>query len=140
MRSPKHYLKITFLLLLYIWLFLFLFGGLCYAEETYKITATELNQLDQELILQRNLLNRLEQSNKLQSKELIKLSTELKLSKEALVKQGVLLTNTEQALNEANESLTRYAKEVKAKELRLKRQRTFAYILCGGLVYLLIAK
>lgn len=140
MRSPKYYLRNTFFLLLYILLFLFLCGGLCFAEETYKITATELNQWEQELILQRNLLNRLEQNNRLQKRELTKQSTELKLSKGALMKQKILLDSTEQALNDANKSLTELGKELKAKNATIKLQRILCYGLTGVTLVTLLKK
>lgn len=115
------------------------------AENTYRITETELN------ILQGNL-NQLQILNGKSQKELSLLKIELQESKSELAvvkKESETLRNELMALKEismaqesllqsANESLKTYATAEKEKRRLIKRQRNLAYGLSAVLLYTLI--
>ena len=117
------------------------------AEVEYRITASELNQLE-------NNLSRLKIINEKSQMELKLLKNELKLSKEELTKaknESILLktelialkqtsqTQTE-LLQNANKSLETYAAEEKKKKRAIKTQRNVAYGLSAVLLYALVRK
>ena len=104
------------------------------AEVEYRITASELNQLE-------NNLSRLKIINEKSQMELKLLKNELKLSKEELTKaknesillktELIALKQTSQTQSEllqsANKSLETYAAEEKKKKRAIKTQRNVAY-------------
>lgn len=92
-----------------------------WAEETYRITEQELTQLETNLAT-------LKSNNEKQLSELNKLSKQL-------IESRTLQQLTQTSLDNANKYLEAYAKEVKAKQRRLKWQRNIAYAICGGLTY-----
>ena len=117
------------------------------AEAEYRITASELNQLE-------NNLSRLKIINEKSQMELKLLKNELKLSKEELSKaknESILLktelialkqtsqTQTE-LLQSANKSLETYAAEAKKRQMVIKTQRNVAYGLSAVLLYALVRK
>ena len=96
-------------------------------EKEYRITESQLVRWQTELTLQKEIINRQTKNEKALSKELSLLKNDLKLSREALMRQEVYLNSTEKALTDANSSLTRLSKEIKARERRLRWQRNIAY-------------
>ena len=117
------------------------------AEVEYRITASELNQLE-------NNLSRLKIINEKSQMELKLLKNELKLSKEELTKaknesillktELIALKQTSQTQSEllqsANKSLETYAAEEKKKKRAIKTQRNVAYGLSAVLLYALVRK
>ena len=125
------------------------------AEVEYRITASELNQLE-------NNLSRLKTINEKYNKcvlelaeaELKLLKNELKLSKEELTKaknesillktELIALKQTSQTQTEllqiANKSLETYAAEEKKRQRAIKTQRNVAYGLSAILLYALVRK
>ena len=117
------------------------------AEVEYRITASELNQLE-------NNLSRLKTINEKSQMELKLLKNELKLSKEELTKaknesillktELIALKQTSQTQSEllqsANKSLETYAAEEKKKKRAIKTQRNVAYGLSAVLLYALVRK
>ena len=117
------------------------------AEVEYRITASELNQLE-------NNLSRLKIINEKSQIELKLLKNELKLSKEELTKaknesillktELIALKQTSQTQSEllqsANKSLETYAAEEKKKKRAIKTQRNVAYGLSAVLLYALVRK
>ena len=117
------------------------------AEVEYRITAAELNQLE-------NNLSRLKIINEKSQMELKLLKNELKLSKEELTKaknesillktELIALKQTSQTQSEllqsANKSLETYAAEEKKKKRAIKTQRNVAYGLSAVLLYALVRK
>ena len=117
------------------------------AEVESRITASELNQLE-------NNLSRLKIINEKSQMELKLLKNELKLSKEELTKakneliplktELIALKQTSQTQSEllqsANKSLETYAAEGKKKKRAIKTQRNVAYGLSAVLLYALVRK
>lgn len=117
------------------------------AEAEYRITASELNQLE-------NNLSRLKTVNEKSQMELKLLKNELKLSKEELTKaknesnllktELIALKQTSQTqtelLQSANKSLETYAAEEKKRQRVIKTQRNVAYGLSAVLLYALVRK
>lgn len=117
------------------------------AEVEYRITASELNQLE-------NNLSRLKTINEKSQMELKLLKNELKLSKEELTKaknesillktELIALKQTSQTQTEllqiANKSLETYAAEEKKRQRAIKTQRNVAYGLSAILLYALVRK
>ena len=117
------------------------------AEVEYRITASELNQLE-------NNLSRLKIINEKSQMELKLLKNELKLSKEELTKaknesillktELIALKQTSQTQSEllqsANKSLETYAAEENKKKRAIKTQRNVAYGLSAVLLYALVRK
>lgn len=122
--------------------------GVSYAsEKTYRVTETELGQLE-------NNLTELQKVNTEQKKNSETLKTELTESQTKLKKAetesvrlseqltGLRKTATEQEalLEKANQSLAEYAKEEKKEKERLKRQRNAAWCVAAVAVGAYIAK
>lgn len=122
--------------------------GASYAsEKTYRVTETELGQLE-------NNLTELQKVNADQKKNSEALKTELTESQTKLKKAetesvrlseqltGLRKTATEQEalLEKANQSLAEYAKEEKREKQRLKRQRNAAWCVAAVAVGAYIAK
>lgn len=117
------------------------------AEAEYRITASELNQLE-------NNLSRLKTVNEKSQMELKLLKNELKLSKEELTKaknesnllktELIALKQTSQTqtelLQSANKSLETYAAEEKKRQRVIKTQRNVAYGVSAVLLYALVRK
>ena len=134
------------LVLLFAWC-LWLADTTYAAEVEYRITASELNQLE-------NNLSRLKIINEKSQMELKLLKNELKLSKEELTKaknesillktELIALKQTSQTQSEllqsANKSLETYAAEEKKKKRAIKTQRNVAYGLSAVLLYALVRK
>lgn len=122
--------------------------GASYAsEKTYRVTETELGQLE-------NNLTELQKVNAEQKKnsetlkiELTESQTKLKKAETESVRlseqlTGLRKTATEQEalLEKANQSLAEYAKEEKREKQRLKRQRNAAWCVAAVAVGAYIAK
>lgn len=97
------------------------------------MTEAELMQLEQNLT-QLAAINLESQQESAQLKaQLASLKQQLTMLKMQLAKLKQTSVKQEQLLQTANESLEKYAKEEKAKQQNLKRQRNIAYIIAAGL-------
>ena len=137
-----------------MWLLVLLFAwclwlpDTTYAAETqYRITASELNQLE-------SSLNQLKEINNKSQTELVQLKNELKISKSELTKarnesnllktELATLKQTSQSqtalLQSVNKSLETYAAEEKKRVQVIKAQRNVAYGISAVLLYALVRK
>ena len=117
------------------------------AETQYRITASELNQLE-------SSLNQLKIISENSQTELQKLKTELSISKNELMQarneskllkiELATLKQTSQKqtelLQSANKSLAAYAAEEKKRQRVIKAQRNIAYGVSAVLLYALVRK
>lgn len=116
--------------------------SMCNAQERmYTVTEAELTQLESKLQRQDSLIVNSQQDLKTLREQLATSQKELTVARQqlaGLTAQLDELQKTSQKQSEliesANSSLQRYAKEVKAKERIIKRQRNIAYVLLGGVV------
>lgn len=124
------------LLILLCLLFWFCWPSLASASESehYTITEQELTRLELNL-------SRLNTLNHLSQVELAKAQKKLEISEKKcemletrLAGLEAMSIAQENSLRIANESLTAFAKEEKAKLNKIKRQRNIAYIICGCLI------
>ena len=117
-------------------LFLFpsLSGSHVQAEAMYKISETELTQLEQNL---QTLANHSEQKQQLlteQQRQLTEAQNQLKVVNEQLKISRALNAQTQKSLRKAEESLNEYEKEAERK-IRIKtRQRNLWILISGGLL------
>lgn len=117
------------------------------AEVQYSITASELNQLESNLIQLKNIneksqmeLKELKSELTLSKTELIKAENESNLLKVELLKLKQTSQVQSELLQNANKSLATYAAEEKKKKRAIKTQRNVAYGLSAVLLYALVRK
>lgn len=106
----------------------------CEAAE-YRITEAELTRLETNLTQLEAINNQSQQESKMLRKQLAEAKKQLTMLTQQLNELRVASEKQEQLLQTANQSLKQYAKEEKAKQRSLKRQRNIAYIIAAGLLY-----
>ena len=110
------------------------------AEEMYRISETELTQLEMGL-------NRLEKNNETkqqllteQQTQLTEASKQLETVKKQLTESKMLNAQTQKSLETANQSLKQLEQETKKKIKVKTRQRNLWIAISGGLLYVVITK
>lgn len=122
--------------------------GVSYAsEKTYRVTETELGQLEDNLTELQKVNTEQKKNSETLKTELTESQTKLKKAETESVRlseqlTGLRKTATEQEalLEKANQSLAEYAKEEKKEKERLKRQRNAAWCVAAVAVGAYIAK
>lgn len=107
----------------------------CEAAETYTITAQELTQLENNLAQLEAINNQSQQESKMLREQLAEAKKQLSTLMQQLNELKADSEQQQQLLQTANQSLEQYAKEEKAKQRSLERQRNIAYIIAVGLLY-----
>lgn len=106
----------------------------CEAAE-YRITEAELTRLETNLTQLEAINNQSQQESRMLREQLVEAKKQLTTLTQQLNELRAASEKQEQLLQTANQSLKQYAKEEKAKQLNLKRQRNIAYIIAAGLLY-----
>lgn len=106
----------------------------CEAAE-YRITEAELTRLETNLTQLEAINNQSQQESKMLREQLAEAKKQLTMLTQQLNELRAASEKQEQLLQTANQSLEQYAKEEKAKQRSLERQRNIAYIIAAGLLY-----
>ena len=106
----------------------------CEAAE-YTITETELTRLETNLTQLEAINKQSQQESKMLREQLAEAKKQLTMLTQQLNELRAASEQQQQLLQTANQSLEQYAKEEKAKQRSLKRQRNIAYIIAAGLLY-----
>lgn len=132
----KKLLKIEIILLLAC--LLYCFAPLrCEAAE-YRITETELTQLETNLTTLQQLNNQSQAELQTLKTQLANSKAELQTLNNQLYELRVISKRQENSLQTANELLEKYEQEQKEKQRSLERQRNVAYLLCAALLYVAV--
>lgn len=121
-----------------LWLPLAALAWLCSScspvlAKEYIITQEQLNKWQTELTLQKRLITKLTNDNYKLQLELTNYKGQLTVLKRTSKEQEIALKNSSIALNDANNLLEQYNKEVKRKEQILKLQRNI-YFAIGSFI------
>ena len=122
---------LVLLFALYLWLPYTTYA----AEVQYPITASELNQLESNLIQLKNINEKSQTELKELKSELTLSKTEFNLLKVELLKLKQTSQAQTELLQNANKSLATYAAEEKKKLRVIKKQRNIAYGVSAILLY-----
>ena len=101
----------------------------------YTITEAELTRLETNLTQLEAINNQSQQESKMLREQLAEAKKQLTMLTQQLNELKADSEKQEQLLQTANQSLEQYAKEEKAKQRSLERQRNIAYIIAAGLLY-----
>lgn len=104
----------------------------------YIVTQEQMNVWQTELNLQKSLIRKLTTDNQRLQLELTNYKGQLTVLKRTSQEQEIALKNSSIALNDANNLLEQYNKEVKRKERILKFQRNVYFVVGTYLLYELI--
>ena len=114
---------------------LYCFAPLRCEAADYTITEAELTQLENNLTQLETINNQSQQESKMLREQLAEAKKQLTMLTQQLNELKADSEKQEQLLQTANQSLEQYAKEEKAKQRSLERQRNIAYIIAAGLLY-----
>lgn len=129
----KKLLKIEIILLLACLLYCFV-PLRCEAAE-YTITEAELTRLENNLTQLEAINKQSQQESKMLREQLAEAKKQLTMLTQQLNELRAASEQQQQLLQTANQSLEQYAREEKAKQRSLKRQRNIAYVIAAGLLY-----
>lgn len=114
---------------------LYCFAPLRCEAADYTITEAELTRLKTNLTQLEAINNQSQQESKMLREQLAEAKKQLTTLTQQLNELRAASEQQQQLLQTANQSLEQYAKEEKAKQRSLKRQRNIAYIIAAGLLY-----
>lgn len=114
---------------------LYCFAPLRCEAADYTITEAELTRLETNLTQLEAINNQSQQQSKMLREQLAEARKQLTMLTQQLNELKAASEKQERLLQTANQSLEQYAKEEKAKQRSLKRQRNIAYVIAVGLLY-----